>query len=428
MPTGIRSDIARLMVAGVGLLGAELGCGSSDSSEPGNEGGTSGAGAGGAAGSGARGGRAGAGTGGTAGTRGGTGGAGQANTGGAAARAGSAGAGAEAGTEDAGGQPATGGVNDAGTGGSGTNGAGEGGEGGEACVSRITGQRPMDLFLLVEQTRFLGDPLQVGSGTYFSATTSALSDFVSAADAGGLGVAAGYFPLPAPPDACSADYTSPELGVSLLPDAASALQQAFAAHAPTNDVSAITPALTGAIEFMKTWGAAHPERQPVVVLLATFAEIACTTWDALYAVADAGYLSTPSVPTEVISLLADSSRSLAVASPSGRSPYIIDSQTDVQAAVRAALLDLSNPAKRCRLDYPVFEPPFPFTDTQVSLLYTPNATGIPVELPRVASADACGSEPGWYLEEQLPKTLIACPSSCETFTGGRLSARVDCPP
>jgi hypothetical protein len=292
----------------------------------------------------------------------------------------------------------------------------------------VSGQKPRDLFLLVEQTRFLADPLQVGSGSYFEAVTAALGDFVSDADAGGIGVAAGYFPLPATPDSCAASYTSPALDAGLLPGAADALLQLFAAHAPNDDVTATAPALSGAVDFMKTRAPAHPERQPVVVLLATLADIACTTWDDLYAVANDGYASTPSIATEVVSLLADSYRSLSISSASARTPYIIDSNGDVRAQVRAALLDIANPAKTCRLEYPTFEPPFPFTDAEVSLLYTPNATGVAVEVPRVASAQACGTEPGWYLEEAPPKALIACPAACETFTAGYLSARVACPP
>ncbi|MGC4092639.1 MAG: hypothetical protein QM756_33120 [Polyangiaceae bacterium] len=468
MRFGIWKSNGPWVVLSATLLGAEFGCGGGDSGTPstGGAGGDSRSGGGsvsqnsggasvrGGAGGAALGG-AGAATNATGGTdAGGAGGAGNGgDTGTGGANNATAGASTTGGTTASGGKggtTATGGGTTTTTGGAGGNStsgsggrsgaggtlssggtaSGGSGTGGTPCPS-FSGQKPLDLLLLVEQTRFLADPTQgAQGGTYFSEMVRGLSNFVSNAAAKGTGVGVQYFPLKGSPDSCSANYATPELEVSAIPGAASALKASFAAHAPTNDVSAYAPALTSAIAHMKSWGQAHPTRRPVVVLMATLAEIACGTWDQLYDVAQAGFESTPSVETYVISLLTDSSRSVAISDRSHSNPVIVDSQANIGNQIEQGLLALTNPASVCQLEYPVFEPPFPFTDSQLSLLYTANATGAPSEIPRVASAAGCatGSGLGWYLDSGgLPKIMRACAGSCATFVGGTLTARVNCP-
>jgi hypothetical protein len=431
MRSALRTHLPRCVFLTAALLGAELGCSESGESTMGGDAGASsgssgeaGADSGGAARGGATSAGGASGRGGTSGSGGASGTSGTSGASGASGGVGGASGAGAGGSGEGGGTAAT----DGGTGDSdGAPTSGGGGEGGAECVPRTTGQRPLDLFLLVDRTRFLGDPLQVGTGTYFSATVAAIEGFASHPDAAGTGVALGYFPLEGDPDACAASYATPDVDVGSIPAASDELQASLAAHAPFDDASAIAPALEGAIAHMRTWGAAHPERRPVVVLLASLAEIGCTTWEELYAVAEAGFVGTPSVETAMISLLADSTRSLFIASQSMTTPFIIDSQGDVTAQVGAALLALTNPASSCQLDYPTFDPHLNFDDDQLAMLYTANATGEATELPRVASAAACGADAGWYLTDDPPRALVACPASCEGFDGGYLSARVDCP-
>jgi hypothetical protein len=211
-------------------------------------------------------------------------------SGGAAAGPGTGGTGAISVTGGTGGTAASGGLVDSGSSG--------GGLGDAACAedSFMAEQSPVDLALMVDQSGSMDD--------FWVAVTGALKSFVQAPNAAGLGVGIAYFPivdtstpcLPCgggcstcingccptfsgpcdatctsglcinnqcgkiPADSCNlADYSTPEVPISVLPGNQAALVGSLNAHTPKGGTPT-APALEGAISYARSYNAQNPSQ------------------------------------------------------------------------------------------------------------------------------------------------------------------------
>jgi hypothetical protein len=324
----------------------------------------------------------------------------------------------------AGGTPATGGVGI---------GAASGTGSGDAAVcaaeSHAAKPSPVDIYLLVDQSTSMANQLPNGQ-TLWEATTGAISDFLKAPEANGIGVGIQYFGLGTAPAACNiGQYATPEVPIAELPGAAPAIVASLAKHAPQS----FTPtgaALQGALQYAQSWAAAHPERTTFVVLATDGYPTECEpqSMTGLAALAAAALSGTPRVYTFVVGI--GSLWNLnAVAKAGGTREALIISDQSASAAqeLTAALLSVATAPLAC--DFPIPTP----ADGGVAGIGKINvefstSNGQKMKLVRVlGEADCSKHANGWYYDDfDAPTRIIICPNACAAFGTGQLDILLGC--
>jgi hypothetical protein len=252
------------------------------------------------------------------------------------------------------------------------------------------------MYVMFDQSSSMGTALPGSTGTWWSAAQAGVMSFVNNPKAAGTGVGLQFFPYggAVAPLSCQASYATPEVEIGLLPGNAAALSASIQTHAPTT-FTPTGPALQGAITHMKAWGPAHPGRAPVVVLVTDGFPTECDPQQIadIALLARTAFESEPKVRTFVIGLedggALGNLREIAVAGGSG-APILI-SGGDVGAQFVAAMLGISSSALQCDLALP--QPSTPAMVLDINLLdvrYTPNATRIPEQVPKLG-----GLADGW---------------------------------
>lgn len=337
--------------------------------------------------------------------------------------AGASGASANAGT---GGTGETGGAGTAGAGAGGSGvvigGGGSGGQSFTECAkeSAKAELRPLDIYIVLDRSGSM-------VGTRWPAVTAALSSFVQAPGATGVGAGIQFFPLAEEAKVCKYEaYAVPAVGMGALPENAAAIDAALAKNEPPKAVGNPTlptlntptlPALQGAYDFARSWATSHPDRT-VIVLLATDGEPnACdsTTDKAAQVAKNALTAATPSIPTFVVGVGKElASLDLIAAAGGSEKAILVDAEaSDTTAQFKAALEKVRGNAIPCSL--PVPKPVTGTLDPALVNLKTKNAAGMETFIGRVADAAACGADAvGWYYDNPAaPKEVLLCASSCQ---------------
>lgn len=326
-------------------------------------------------------------------------------TGGAAgATAGSAGAsqqGGAAGVAGAGASGKAGGVVSTG---------GQGGAVGCASDSAKAIQRPIDLYVMLDQSSSMAQ-----NDKWLNVTT-ALEAFLNNENQTGLGVGLQYFPLFNTAAQCVASqYAQPEIPIKQLPAAAKELTDSITKHAPVGAETPTRPALTGAVDYAAAWAKAHPDHVTVVVLATDGEPTVCGTDTAeIASIAAGGAKQTPKVLTFVVGVGQGFEPVLdAIASAGGtEKAFVVDLSKDVGAQFAAAMDAIRGKAIDCTFTIP--KPKDVALDfNKVNVTYT--VGGKKVDFGRVASAAACqGKDDAWYYDDpQNPKTIQLCPKACD---------------
>jgi hypothetical protein len=252
--------------------------------------------------------------------------------------------------------------------------------------------------------------------------------------ASGMEVGIQYFPLNGvAPASCTASYSTPDVELGPLPANAAAVSASIDAHQP----SAFTPtgpALSGAIEHMKTWAASHPGRAPVVVLVTDGFPTECdpTQITDVAAIAKAGFETDPPVRTFVVGFnLGSAGENLRAISDAGGSgdPFLITGG-DIGSAFTTALLGISAKPLQCNLEMPKPSDPSQKVDPNlVAVRYTSKATGITQDILRLNNLGDCALNrgEGWYYDSpSSPTEIELCKTTCSKLAAGTIQTILGC--
>jgi hypothetical protein len=247
-------------------------------------------------------------------------------------------------------------------------------------------------------------------------------------------------------DSCvPADYEPPKVAIADLPTAAGALMQGMGAIKPGGNTP-ITPAITGAAKYLRTYLAAHPGHRGALVLATDVSPSGCKT-DTIADVAaamTAARQATPSIPTYVIGAIslpdpvrADAAKQLATAGGTA-APFIVnDSAADLGSKFLDALAAIRGSALTCEFRIPT---PTTMTGTldynKVNVRFMTPASGD--DLVYVGNAAACTTattttKVGWYYDvdpsKGTPSTIKVCDATCARIkaeAGGTVQLRFGC--
>jgi len=237
-----------------------------------------------------------------------------------------------------------------------------------------------------------------------------------------------------------ATYGTPEVAIAELPGAAPALIASLEAKMPAGKTPT-APALSGAIEHVKSWKASHPDHT-VVALLATdglptecFASASDTDEQAVAEVAQiAADGRADGVQTFVIGVFTQEEevelgarRNLNAVAMSGgtEQAFIVDAGQDVSGQFLGALNEIRGSRLSCEFKIPESDGTREVDLTKVNVEFTTGTTT--TRVPRVNGAGACdASRGGWYYDVEPssgePSRIIVCPTTCQVFQAAQNAA------
>ncbi len=327
---------------------------------------------------------------------------------------------------------------------SGSTGFGNGGAdgGGKVCKGQDFAAEalPVDMYIMFDQSSSMGTsyPGANPPTTWWAVAQQAVEGFVNNPQAAGIGVGIQYFPLGGvDPQSCPVSlYQTPDVPVALLPGNAAALTKSIQSHVPEAFTPTI-PALTGAVNYMKTWGPAHAGRQPVVVLVTDGYPTECPAMPDITDVANVAkdaYNGDPKILTFVVGFAdeggLDNLDQIAAAGGTGKSFQITGG--DLGSQFTNAMLSIATTPLSCSFDVPTSsDPANPISTDLVSVHFISAATKIDTEVPKVNGLGGCmlNNNVGWYFDDpSTPKKVLICPGTCSSFSAGSISIRYGCAP
>jgi hypothetical protein len=316
------------------------------------------------------------------------------------------------------------------------------------------GQRvPVDMYFLVDSSSSMAD--LVRGGTRWTAVSTALVEFLRDPTNEDLGVALGYLPYVSAAAAtcvmgdplclcllgicvplsdtlasCEvADYSKPTIPFSLPPDVAPLVNDLLA-H-PLNGGTPTRPALEGALKYLSSWAAAHPERKPVMVLATDGEPFGCTgntPQDVANVAATALAASVP-IQTFVIGVGRSLDSLHLVARAGGTSQAFLVEDDNAGAAFAEALARIRGVAVPCDFLIPTQGDQGKVDPEEVNVKYRPiGATeAVLVAKTHDGAVTSCGADGGWYYDDPAaPTTIKLCPTTCSSLGGGSIQVEFGC--
>jgi hypothetical protein len=322
---------------------------------------------------------------------------------------------------------------DSGAGAGGTGGSREGGLDGPVCGAEqhVSGQSPVDLIIMLDKSVSMLDAS--GTGTIWSNVVSAITNFVQAPQAAGIGVGIEYFPQGlTETEICDvARYATPAVEIGQLPGGGSAIVTSIGQQNPLGNTPT-SAALQGALQYAKTWAAAHPDRQTIVVLATdgeptlclpqATSEIAQFARDALN--------QAPKVFTFVIGIGQLANLNPIAEAGGTREAFIIDpTQGNVAQEVTQTLLKIAASPLGCAFALPQGQNGMTTDPNKVNIDFTPSDGGALEQLVRVSGPGGCTQVPnGWYYDDAAnPQRILICDNACNGFGAGSLTIELGCP-
>ena len=291
---------------------------------------------------------------------------------------------------------------------------------------------PLDMYIMTDKSGSM-------SGTRWSNVVTAIKAFVDDGASTGIGVGIQYFPVLPPPyntggctndawcgsygpcpdgfcRACSTThYSTPAVGIGDLPGVAPQIKASLDATTPFGGTPT-GPALTGAIEYARSWATSHPGHTVAVVLATDGDPYSCSpvSIPEVSAIAAAGVNGTPSVMTFVIGVGTSIANMNAIASAGGSGQaYFVDTGGNVTQQFVAALNDIREKTLGCEFLMPKTDAGL-IDPSKVKMTFTPGGGGVARDIPRVNDATQCAGE-GWYYDDNAnPTKLMLCPDLCTT--------------
>jgi len=262
--------------------------------------------------------------------------------------------------------------------------------------------------------------------------------------AAGTSVGLGFFPLllgsadagPSGAIACAAsDYAKPAVPIAALPASARTIADALAMQTPAGSTPT-TPALQGAVAYVKSYLTAAPGHNASILLVTDGVPTGCisNTVTAAVAVATSAFTGQPSIKTYVIGLGATSALDALALAGSGGTTHYFPASGDIAAAVASALRAIASPSQ-CSYALPASDGgnlDYARLGVEVRVGIGGGAT---TDIQRLAGAAACGASDGWYYDVDPtvghPARVTLCPHICEpvkTTAGSAVTFLIDCFP
>jgi hypothetical protein len=318
---------------------------------------------------------------------------------------------------------------------------GKGGAGGAdlgdaACVAepRRGEQKPVDLYIMLDKSGSMTCPVGIGlppcleaptapPPTRWSSTVQALNTFVNSPDNKGIGVGLDFFPEvlnssdPSQIRCTPAEYEPPTVPITVLPGAAPAISAAIAAITP-NGGTPTTPALTGALNYARTYAAAHIDHVVAVVFATDGAPTYCNNNNiaSAAAAAAAAASATPPVKTYVLGVGPNLSNLNQIAQAGGTTQALLV-ESGGAADLIAALNSIRKSTLTCDYNIPTLDGGM-LDYTRVNVKTRVGTTGSLVDVLNVPNAAACGTGDGWYYDTAVPPAMppptriTLCPTTC----------------
>jgi hypothetical protein len=295
---------------------------------------------------------------------------------------------------------------------------------------------PVDLFIMMDRSVSMNELVPGTNQTRWAALRSAVEGFVAKAAGSTIRAGIGFFGRSgARDDAIDCDasaYANPSVEIGALSDVGSQLTAAIDAT-PPGGLTPTLPALQGALSHARLWAQSHPGRATSVVLVTDGFPTQCqspVSISDIAAVASDARSAAPFVRTFVIGVAAGFNLDSIAQAGGTNHAYLVD-ESDVSASFEHTLSNISDSRISCEYQIPAAPNPNVALDPeQVQLVYSP-VSGVPEQVPRIASSSACGRNPngGWYYDNPSNPTRISvCPCTCARFNAGRVDVRLGCEP
>jgi len=307
---------------------------------------------------------------------------------------------------------------------------------GEECTGASVEAQPVpvDMYLIIDRSSSMVDRVTESGQTRWAAVTEAVRQFVQSPDAAGSGAGVQFFPASRFGDDDSIDcdasqYATPNVAIGPLPDVGDDIVTAVEGAAP-NGFTPTSAALSGAIDYAKTWATDHPDRATVVVLVTDGYPTQCTdNVDEIAEIARAARETEPRVSTFVVGIGGEWNLA-AIAQGGGTiAPYIVSDAT-VTDSFLEALHNIAATPLSCDFELPEPPPGQELDLDLVQVVYEP-AEGDAEEIPRAHSSSDClvSEHGGWYYTPvDEPERIRVCDCNCRRFGAGRLTATIGCAP
>jgi hypothetical protein len=338
-----------------------------------------------------------------------------------------------------------------------------------ACAAETTrGQTmPLDIFIMMDQSGSMSD--SVGSGTKWTAVTSALMTFleqplvdvsvgiqyfglppgghncgvydcVTDADCGaGCGpcvldpyYGTGYCNGAGGSDSCdAADYSHADVEIAPIADVALQIQTSIDKHGPTTSTPT-SAALQGAINHAKAWGGYHAQHVTIVLLATDGDPTECDTdLGTIDTIAAAGLAGTPRIATFVVGVGASLSNLNGIAAAGGTGQaFLVDTGGNVQQQFLQAMNQIRGAALGCQYKLPAVDGGMADL-SKVNVQFVPGSGGQTQVFPQVQDKAHCPTTgDAWYYDNAAaPTQILLCDSTCGTVradSGGEIDVLVGC--
>lgn len=329
------------------------------------------------------------------------------------------------------------------------------GTGGVCNADSHEGQRvPLDMYFLVDSSGSMDQPIAGGSSRW-DAVSGALIDFLNKPSNAETALGLGYFPIVPNTTTCKMgdpnclcflglcfpfsldiascnvdDYSTPTVPLSLPPNAAPLVAD-LQSH-QVNGGTPTRPALEGAVKYVSSWAAMHPERKSVIVLATDGEPTGCAP-NAPKDVADvaASALASPAAIQTFVIGVGSSLQSLNLIAEAGgtKQAYLVE-DSNAATAFGEALERIRGVASPCDFLIPTERAQGKKVDpTLVNVQYTPTGSTQPTLVPQTAdgSAMTCGPDGGWHYDNPTAPTAIKlCPATCTSLGSGRVEVQFGC--
>jgi hypothetical protein len=307
----------------------------------------------------------------------------------------------------------------------------------EACngVSVEAEAVPVDLFVMMDRSQSMGQPVKGGSMTRWEALHDAVQSFTEDASAAEIRAGIGFFSLSGSGsdahDCDSTAYAEPRVPIGLLSEVGPDLVSAMDSVNP-GGLTPTVPALQGAIGYAQAWAQDNPGRATVVALVTDGFPTQCDNDpDQISQAARAGYESPEHIRTFVIGVGDVAKFNLENYARAGgtQHAYLTD-DGDVTNTFVDALNNITNRALACEYQLPPAPDGMKLDTAKVQVIYTP-ASGEAEEVPSISSLAACAKNlnGGWYYDDPAqPSKLTVCPCTCARLQAGRVDVRLGCKP
>jgi hypothetical protein len=262
--------------------------------------------------------------------------------------------------------------------------------------------------------------------TRWNAFTNAVTGFVTAPTSGGVGVGIGFFPLGGGDNCNAAAYARPTVPIGPLPGNAMAITDAIAANAPGGGTPTL-PALTGALDYARTYTMNTPGRSAAVLLVTDGIPNGCTsTIPAAAMAAQQAFEGMPRIKTYVVGLGNTAALDQIALAGSGGMTHYFPATGDVAAQLAAVLHEITGTIT-CKYTIPTTHTIDPnLVNVEITV-----GGGMKIQVGRVMSMAECGASGGWFYDDPThPTQIILCDQSCDPLkmtAGSTVQILYGCP-